>query len=169
MPTATAIAVLLNPRDPVRSGKLLKDVENAAIPLGLQLHVLRAGDDAEIEAAFAGFAQLKAGVLVIGADAFFNGKSQKLAQMSQLYAVPAIYQYEEFVEAGGLMSYGGSIKESYRWAGIYAGRILKGEKPSDLPVQQSTTVELMVNLKAAKMLDVVVPLSLLGRADRIIE
>lgn len=169
LPSATAFAVLLNPRDPLRYGKLLEDVQTAAGPLGLKLHVLRAGDDAEIESAFAGFAELKAGAMVIGADAFFNGKSETLAKTSQRYAVPAIYQYEEFVEAGGLISYGGSIKESYRWAGIYAGRILKGEKPSDLPVQQSTTVELMINLKSAKTLGVAVPLSLLGRADRIIE
>lgn len=169
MPAATAVALLLNPSDPVRAATLLKDVQAAAAPFGLQLHVLRAGTDAEVEAAFAGFPQLKAGVLVIGADAFFNGKSRLLAELSQRYAVPAIYQYEEFASAGGLMSYGGSIKQSYRWAGIYAGRILKGAKPADLPVQQSTTVELIVNLKAAKALGVTVPLSLLGRADRIIE
>jgi putative ABC transport system substrate-binding protein len=169
MPAATAVALLLNPSDPVRAETLLKDVRAAAAPFGLQLHVLRAGNDAEIEAAFAGFQQLKAGVLVIGADAFFNGKSRLLAELSQRHAVPAIYQYEEFASAGGLMSYGGSIKESYRWAGIYAGRILKGARPADLPVQQSTKVELIVNLKAAKALGVTVPLSLLGRADQIIE
>ena len=131
--------------------------------------MLRAVTDAEIDAAFARFAQLKAGVLVIGADALFNGKSQQLAELSLHYSVPVIYQYNGFANAGGLMSYGGSIKESYRWAGIYAGRILKGAKPADLPVQQSTTVELIVNLKTAKALGIAVPLSLLGRADQIIE
>jgi putative ABC transport system substrate-binding protein len=169
MPAATAVAFLVNPNDPSRAETLTKDAQAAAVPLGLRLHVLRAGTDAEIDAAFAGFAQLKAGVLVIGADALFNGKSQLLAELSLRYAVPAIYQYNEFANAGGLMSYGGSIKESYRWAGVYAGRILKGAKPADLPVQQSTTVELIVNLKTAKALGITVPLSLLGRADQIIE
>jgi putative ABC transport system substrate-binding protein len=169
MPAATAVAFLVNPSDPLRAETLTKDAQAAAVPLGLRLHVLRAVTDAEIDAAFARFAQLKAGVLVIGADALFNGKSQLLAELSLRYSVPAIYQYNEFANAGGLMSYGGSIKESYRWAGVYAGRILKGAKPADLPVQQSTTVELIVNLKAAKALGITVPLSLLGRADQIIE
>jgi putative tryptophan/tyrosine transport system substrate-binding protein len=169
MPSATLIALLVNPKDPGRVEILLKDVEAAATHLGLQLHVLRAGTEAEIEAALAGFSQLKAGALVIGADAFFNAKSKLLAELSLRHAVPAIYEYTEFTEAGGLMSYGGNIRESYRWAGIYAGRILKGEKPADLPVQRSTTVELIVNLKTAKALGITVPLSLLGRADLIIE
>jgi putative ABC transport system substrate-binding protein len=169
MPAATDVALLLNPSDPVRAEKMLSDAQAAAVPLGLRLHVLRASTDPDIEAAFAGFSQLKAGVLVVGADAFFNGKSRLLAELSLRYAVPAIYQYPEFTAAGGLMSYGGSIKESYRWAGIYAGRILKGDKPADLPVQQSTGVELIVNLKTAKAFGIAVPLSLLGRADQVIE
>jgi putative ABC transport system substrate-binding protein len=169
MPAATSVAFLVNPNDPVRAETLLRDAQAAVVPLGLQFHVLRAGTDAEIDAAFARFAQLKAGVLVIGADALFNSKSQRLAELSLRYAVPAIYQYNEFANAGGLISYGGSIKESYRWAGIYAGRILKGAKPADLPVQQSTKVELIVNLKTAKALGITVPISLLGRADEVIE
>jgi len=169
MPAATAVAFLVNPSDPSRAETLTADAKAAATPLGLRLHVLRAVTDTEIKAAFAGFADLKAGVLVIGADALFNGKSQLLAELALRYAVPAIYQYNEFATAGGLMSYGGSIKESYRWAGIYTGRVLKGAKPADLPVQQSTKVELIVNLKTAKTLGVIVPLSLLGRADQIIE
>jgi len=169
MPAATAVAFLVNPNDPSRAERLTKDAQAAAVPLGLRLHVLRAFTDAEIDAAFAGFTLLKAGVLVIGADALFNGKSKLLAELSLRYSVPAIYQYNEFANAGGLMSYGGSIKESYRWAGIYAGRILKGAKPADLPVQQSTTVELIVNLRTAKALGITVPISLLGRADQIIE
>jgi putative ABC transport system substrate-binding protein len=169
VPAATSVALLVNPNDPSRAETLLSGARAAAIPLGLQLHLLRAGTDAEIDAAFAGFAQLKAGVLVIGADALFNGKSQLLADLSLRYSVPVIYQYPEFTNAGGLISYGGSITESYRWAGIYAGRILKGAKPADLPVQQSTTVELIVNLKTAKALGITVPLALLGRADQIIE
>ena len=122
-----------------------------------------------MEATFAGFASLAAGVLTIGTDAFFNGRTAQLAQLAVRYAVPAIYQYDEFAENGGLMSYGGSIKDAYRIAGVYAGRILKGDKPADLPVQQSTKVELIVNLKTAKTLGITVPLSLLGRADQIIE
>ena len=169
MPAATLIALLVNTSDPARAKRLVEEVQAAAVHLGLQLHILRAGTEAEIEAAFAGFAQLKAGALVIGADAFYNAKSRLLAELSLRYAVPAIYEYSEFTNAGGLMSYGGNIKESYRWAGIYAGRILKGAKPADLPVQQSTTVELIVNLKTAKALGVTVPLSLLGRADVVIE
>jgi putative ABC transport system substrate-binding protein len=169
MPTATSVAFLVNPRNVSRAETLTRDAQAAAVPLGLKVHVLPAFTDAEIDAAFAGFAQLKAGVLVIGADALFNSKSQLLAELSLRYAVPAIYQYIEFADAGGLLSYGGSIKESYRWAGIYTGRILKGERPGDLPVQQSTTVELIVNLKTAKALGIPVPLPLLGRADKVIE
>jgi putative ABC transport system substrate-binding protein len=169
MPAATAVAFLVNPSNVSRAETLTKDAQAAAGPLGLRLDVLRAGTDAEIAAAFAGFAELKAGVLVIGADALFNGKSKLLAELSLRYAVPAIYQYAEFTDAGGLISYGGSIRESYRWAGVYAGRILKGVKPAELPVQQSIKVELIVNLKTAKALGVTVPLALLGRADQVIE
>src|SRR5258708_24771801 len=169
MPAATSLAFLVNPSDSMRAGTLLRDAQAAAVRLGLQLLVLRASTDAEIEAAFAGFAQLKAGVLVIGADAFFNAKSQLLAELSLRYAVPSIYETSEFAYAGSLMSYGGNIKESYRWAGIYTGRILKGDKPADLPVQRVTKVELIVNLKTAKALGLTVPLSLLGRADEVIE
>jgi putative ABC transport system substrate-binding protein len=169
MPAAIVVALLVNPSDPARAETLSGEVQAAADHLGLQLHILRAGTEPEIETALAGFAQLKAGALVIGGDAFFNSRSKLLAELSLRYAVPAIYEYSEFTNAGGLMSYGGSIKESYRWAGIYAGRILKGAKPADLPVQQSTTVELIVNLKTAKALGITVPLSLLGRADQIIE
>lgn len=169
MPAAIGVALLVNPSDPARAEMLSKEVQAAADHLGIQLHILRAGTDPEIETAFAGFAQLKAGVLVIGGDAFFNSRSKLLAELSSRYAVPAIYEYREFTDAGGLMSYSGSINESYRWAGIYTGRILKGAKPADLPVQRSTTVELIVNLKTAKALGITVPLSLLGRADAVIE
>jgi len=169
MPAATVVTLLVNPSDPARAEMLSGEVQAAADHLGLQLHILRAGTEPEIETAFAGFAQLKAGVLVIGGDAFFNSRSKLLAELSLRYAVPAIYEYSEFTNAGGLMSYSGSINESYRWAGIYTGRILKGAKPADLPVQRSTTVELIVNLKTAKALGVTVPLSLLGRADVVIE
>jgi len=169
MPTATVIGLLLNPSDPGRSQRLIEEEEAAAAHLGLKLQILRASTEAEIEAAFAGFAQRKTGPLVIGADAFYNAKSRLLAELSLRYVVPAIYEYTAFTNAGGLMSYGGNIKESYRWAGIYTGRILKGAKPADLPVQRSTTVEMIVNLKTAKALGLTVPLSLLGRADVVIE
>jgi putative tryptophan/tyrosine transport system substrate-binding protein len=169
MPAATLIGLLVNPSDPGRSQRLIEEEQAAAAHLGLKLHILRAGTEAEIEAAFAGFAQLKAGPLVIGSDGFYNAKSRLLAELSLRSGVPAIYEYSEFANAGGLMSYSGNIKESYRWAGIYTGRILKGAKPADLPVQRSTTVELIVNLKTAKALGLSVPLSLLGRADVVIE
>jgi ABC-type uncharacterized transport system substrate-binding protein len=169
MPDATTVALLVNPNDPGRAEALTKEVQAAAAHLGLQLDILRAASEPEVVAAFAGFARLKAGVLVIGGDAFFNSKSKLLAELSLLHSVPAIFEYNEFTNAGGLMSYGGGIKESYRWAGVYAGRILKGAKPADLPVQRSSTVELIVNLKTAKALSITVPLSLLGRADEIIE
>ena len=169
MPAAIAVALLVNPTDPARAETLSKETQAAANHLGIELHILRASTDPENETAFAGFAQLKAGVLVIGGDAFFNSRSKLLGDLSSRYAVPAIYEYREFTNAGGLMSYSGSIIESYRWAGIYTGRILKGAKPADLPVQRSTTVELIVNLKTAKALGITVPLSLLGRADEVIE
>jgi putative tryptophan/tyrosine transport system substrate-binding protein len=169
IPSATVVALLVNASDPMRAETLSRESQAAVRPLGLQLEILRAGTDAEIEGAFAGFAKLKAGVLVIGADGFFSARSVLLARLAMRYAVPAIYQNNEFTNAGGLMSYGGSLKDSYRWAGIYTGRILKGEKPADLPVQQSITVELIINLKTAKTLGLTVPLALLGRADQIIE
>jgi putative tryptophan/tyrosine transport system substrate-binding protein len=168
MPTATALALLINPTNP-QDEIISKAAQTAALALGLQLHVLYASTDEEIEAAFSGFSALKAGVLTIGTDAFFNGRTVRLAALATRYSVPTIYQYDEFTAAGGLMSYGGSVKDSYHLAGVYTGRILKGEKPADLPVQQSTKVELLVNLNAAKALGVTVPLSLLGRADQVIE
>src|SRR5262249_15332243 len=169
MPAATDMALLVNPKDPARADKITADVEAASIHLGLKLHVLRAGTEADIDAAIAGLAETGAGALVVGADAFYNANAGRIAEASLRHKVPTIYEYTEFTEAGGLMSYGGDIKESYRWAGIYAGRILKGAKPADLPVQQSTTLPLIVNLKTAKALGLAGPLSFLGRADTIIE
>jgi putative ABC transport system substrate-binding protein len=168
MPSATAVALLINPKNP-QADAVLKTMQAAALSIGLKLPVLRASSDAEIEAAFKGFALLKAGVLTIGTDTLFNGRTDELASLAVRYAVPTIYQYSQFTANGGLMSYGGSIEDAYRNAGILVGRILKGDKPSDLPVQQSTKVQLIVNLKAAKALGITVPLSLLGRADELIE
>jgi putative tryptophan/tyrosine transport system substrate-binding protein len=168
-PGATDVALMINPRDPARAEKLLAETQAAAKQFEIQLRVISAGNEAEMESAFKSLAQFKTAALVVGADAYYNSKSQLLAELSLRYAVPTIYEYTEFVRAGGLMSYSGNIKESYRWAGIYAGRILRGEKPGDLPVQQSTTVELLVNLKTAKALGVTIPQTLLARADEIIE
>jgi putative ABC transport system substrate-binding protein len=168
MPNATAVALLINPKNP-QTDAVLKNMQTAARSLGLQLHVLQASSEAEMEAAFVSFASLKAGILTIGTDTLFNGLTEELASLAVRYAVPTIYQYNQFTQNGGLMSYGGSIEDAYHAAGILAGRILKGDKPADLPVQQSTKVRLIVNLKAARALGITVPLSMLGRADEIIE
>jgi putative ABC transport system substrate-binding protein len=168
LPANKVVALLVNPGNP-QGETVIKSTQAAAVGLGLELKVLKAGTDADMETAFTGFAATGAGVLIIGTDGFFNGKTAQLARLSVRHAVPSIYQYDDFADNGGLMSYGGSIKDAYRTAGLYAGRILKGEKPGDLPVQQSTKVELILNLKTAKALGINVPLSLLGRADQIIE
>jgi putative tryptophan/tyrosine transport system substrate-binding protein len=168
IPAAALVALLVNSAYP-SADTIVKDVQAAALAGGLQLHILRASTEAEIEAAFADFSQLKAGVLIIGTDPFFNGQSERLAMLALRYAIPTIYQTREFTRAGGLVSYGGSVKDSYRLAGVYAGKILKGDKPADLPVQQSTMVELIINLKTAKTLGLTIPVSLLGRAEELIE
>ncbi len=168
IPAATDVALLVNPTNP-SAETLSKALLAAALTHGLQLHVLRASTEPEIDIAFTSYVERRASVLVIGTDAFFNGQSKQLAELALRHSVPAIYQYGDFTAAGGLMSYGGSIKDLYRLAGIYTGRILKGEKPSDLPVQQSSKVELIVNLKAAKVLGLTIPPALLARADEVIE
>ena len=156
VPTATIIALLVNPTNP-NAETLSRDVQAAARTLGLQLHVLHASTERDFDTVFATLVQLRAGGLVIGADAFFNSRSEQLAALALRHAVPTIYQYREFAAAGGLMSYGGSITDQYRLVGVYTGRILKGEKPADLPVQQATKVELIINLKTAKALGLTVP------------
>ena len=168
VPTASTIALLLNPTNTVAETQT-KDLQAAARTLGLELHVLHATTEREFEPAFADLMRLRAGGLVIGTDGFLVSSSEQLAALTLRHAVPAIFQYRAFVEAGGLMSYGGSVTDSYRLSGIYSGRILKGEKPADLPVQQATKVELILNLKTAKALGLTVPLPLLGRADEVIE
>jgi ABC-type uncharacterized transport system substrate-binding protein len=168
IPTATIVGLLVNPTNPA-AWILSRDLEAAARTLGLRLDMLHASTDRDIDDAFATLVQRRASALVIVPDAFLTSRSEQLGALTLRHAVPTIYQYQEFVAAGGLMSYGGSFRDAYRWVGNYSGRILKGEKPADLPVQQSTKVELIINLKTAKALGLTVPLSLLGRADEVIE
>jgi putative ABC transport system substrate-binding protein len=169
VPTTTVFGLLVNPTFFVQSEILSRDVQAAARSVGLEIVVLRASTERDLDAVFASLSQLRVGALVVGADAFFNSRSEQLAALALRYAVPSIYQYRPFAAAGGLMSYGGNIAESYRQVGVYVGRILKGEKPADLPVQQFTKVELILNLKTARALGLTVPLTLLGRADEVIE
>src|SRR5262249_40242122 len=162
-PGATTFALLVNPANPL-AATVSNDLQAVADPLGVRLHVLHARTEADFEAAFAMAAQLRVAALVIGsADPWFGSHAAQLGALALRHRVPAIYFQREFA-AGGLMSYGGSITETYRLAGLYAGRILKGEKPADLPVVQSTKVELILNLKTAKALGITVPLPLSGRA-----
>jgi putative tryptophan/tyrosine transport system substrate-binding protein len=169
VPAATIIALLVNPASPALAETYARDLQAAASTLGLQLHVLHASTERDFDTVFATLVQLRAGALVIGPDTFFYARSEQLAALALRHAIPAIFQYRAFAAAGGLMSYGSSNTEFYRLVGIYAGRILKGEKPGDLPVRQSTKVELIINLKTAKALGLTVPLTLLGRADEVIE
>jgi putative ABC transport system substrate-binding protein len=168
LPKGGAIAALVNPTFP-SSDIQARDLQAAASTLGLRLHILHASTEREINTAFANLARLQASGLVIGNDPFFTSWSEQLAALALRHAVPAIYEFRAFVAAGGLMSYGPRIADLYRLVGVYTGRILKGEKPADLPVQQSTSVELIINLKTAKALGLTVPLPLLGRADEVIE
>jgi putative ABC transport system substrate-binding protein len=169
IPTATIIALLINPNNPRTAEDFLRALHLAASTLGLQLHVLQASTEQDFDRVFAALAQLRADALVIMPDVFFNSRIEQLAKLSLRHAMPAIYQYRPFVAAGGLISYGSDETEYYRMVGTYTGKILKGMKPADLPVVQSTKVELLINLKTAKALGINVPLSLLGRADEVIE
>jgi putative ABC transport system substrate-binding protein len=169
IPTASTIAFLHNPTNRTLAGPITSDAQAAARNLGFKLHVLQASTEHEIDDAFATLAQLRLDGLVIGPDVFFTIRSKQLAALTLQHAVPAIYHYRGFAAAGGLMSYGVNLADAYRLEGVYVGRILKGEKPADLPVQQATKVELIVNLKTAKALGITVPLPLSGRADEVIE
>jgi putative ABC transport system substrate-binding protein len=168
VPGASAVGVLFNP-DTRGSENRLSELYAAARTLGLQLHILHASNERDFDTIFASLGQLKIGALAIGADAFFNSRSEQLAALALRYAVPTIYQFREFVAAGGLVSYGGSLTDAHRLVGVYTGRILKGEKPADLPVQQVTKVELIINLRTAKTFGIAVPPTLLARADEVIE
>jgi putative ABC transport system substrate-binding protein len=168
VPAATTIPVLVNPTGR-NAGALSSDMQAAARTLGVQLHVLHASTERDFDTVFATLAQLRAGALLINASLFSNIRSKQLATLTVRHAVPAIYQFREFAAAGGLMSYGSSITDSFRLVGIYTGRILKGDKPADLPVQQATRVELIINMKTAKAFGLTIPETLLGRADEVIE
>jgi putative ABC transport system substrate-binding protein len=168
LPAATLIGVLVNPTHP-QTEAVLKDLHAAANTLGLQLHVLNASTERDFDVAFASLVQLRASALVMAPDGFFLSRSEQLAALAVRNAVPTIFQDRAFVAAGGLMSYGGSTADSYRVARVYTGRILKGEKPADLPVQQVTKLELIINLKVANALGLTVPLTLRARADEVIE
>jgi ABC-type uncharacterized transport system substrate-binding protein len=168
VPGASAVGVLFNPDTPGSENRL-SELHAAARTLGLQLHVLHANNERDFDAIFASLGPLRIGALAIGADAFFNSRSEQLATLALRHAVPTIYQFREFVAAGGLVSYGGSLTDAHRLVGVYTGRILRGEKPADLPVQQVTKVELIINLRTAKTFGIAVPPTLLARADELIE
>ena len=168
IPVERVLGLLVNPANPLAE-TVTTDVQAAAASLGLELKVMHARSDIDIDTVFSSLPGMRVGGLVIGTDPFFTNRSEKLGAMSLRLAIAAIYQYRAFTAAGGVMSYGGSITDSYSHAGRYVARILKGEKPGELPVQLSTKVELFLNLKSAKTLGLNVPLSLLARADEVIE
>jgi putative ABC transport system substrate-binding protein len=169
IPAASVIALLINPTDPASSEPQIDAVLSAAHSLGLELHILNASAEHDFDGVFANLIQLGVSGLVISGDAFLVSRSRQLAALAVHHAVPVVGEYREFVAAGGLASYGGGIADAYRITGLYAGRVLKGEKPADLPVQQATKVELYINLKTAKALGISVPIPILGRADEVIE
>jgi putative ABC transport system substrate-binding protein len=168
VPTLATIALLMNPSNPAH-GPLLKDVQEAVHTLGLQLHVQNATVEQDLDTSFTTLVQSQARALLVGNDSSFTIRREQLAALAARHAVPAIYPLREFPAAGGLMSYGPPLSEIYRQVGIYAGRILKGEKPADLPVQQTTKLELVINLRAAKALGLEIPPKVLALADEVIE
>src|SRR5467141_961954 len=168
VPQAGVIALLVNPNN-ANAERVIRDVQEAARTKGLQLHVLKASSESEIDAAFASLVQLHAGALVVGADPFLSTRRERLVALASRHAVPTIYAWREFAASGGLISYGSSLTAAFRLVGAYAGKILKGTKPSDLPVEQPTKYELVINLKTAKALGRTVPPSILARADEVIE
>jgi putative ABC transport system substrate-binding protein len=167
LPRATVVGLLADPTNP--ASDISESVQEAARNLGLQLHVLHASTERDFDTVFAALTQLRAGGLVIGSALTFTTRSEQLAALTLRHAVPTIFQFREFVAAGGLMSYGGDVLDAHRQVGVYTGRILKGERPADLPVQQSTKVQLFINLKTAKALGIAIPATLLARADEVIE
>jgi ABC-type uncharacterized transport system substrate-binding protein len=168
IPAAKIAGLLVNPKGP-NAETLSKEVQAAAERLGIKLHLLHASAEGDFEPVFATLRKLEGGALVIGTDPLFNVGSELLAALAIRYAMPTIYQYRAFAAAGGLLSYGGSSTEPFRQVGIYTGRVLKGEKPAELPIQQSSKVELIINLKTAKALGLNIPTPIIGRADEVIE
>jgi putative tryptophan/tyrosine transport system substrate-binding protein len=168
VPTTRSIGLLIDPASPFNE-RLSTDTQTAASALGLELHVLHASTERDFDTVFESLVQMRAGALVINNDAFFLSRIEQLAALTVRHAVPTISAYREFIAAGGLMSYGGSLTDAYRLTGVYAGQILKGQKPADLPVQQATKVELFINLNTAKALGLTVPQSLRATADDVIE
>ena len=169
VPAARVMALLVNPANPGLAETNSNSVLSAANTLGLELHVLEANTEHDFDGVFAKLTQLRAAGLVIGGDPFFTARQEQLAALAVHHAMPAVYENREFAAAGGLMSYGGSIADAFRLVGIYTGRILKGEKPAELPVQREAKVELYINLKSAKALGITIPIPVLGRADEVIE
>jgi ABC-type uncharacterized transport system substrate-binding protein len=168
VPQTTLIALLVNPND-ANAKPFVREVQEAGRTKGVQLPILKASNESEIDAAFASLVELHAGALIVVPDAFFSSRREQIVALASRHAVPAIYHLRELAAVGGLISYGVSLTANFRQAGIYAGRILKGAKPADLPVQQPTTFELVINLKTAKALGLTIPQSLLARATEVIE
>jgi putative ABC transport system substrate-binding protein len=169
LPAATRVAVLTNPTDPIRVETIMSEVNTAAGAVGLQVQAVSASTSREIDAAFATLAAAPPDALFVGPDPFFYGRRGQLALHAARHAIPASYAIRDYAEAGGLMSYGANLTDAYRQVGVYAGRILKGAKPADLPVQQSTKIELVINLQAARTIGLDVPAQLLAAADEVIE
>jgi putative ABC transport system substrate-binding protein len=169
LPTVRTMALLIDPTDSSTAKATISDVTTAAHGLGLQLHILQASSESDFEGVFAKLSQLGVGGLVVAGGPFFVSHREQLAALALRHAMPVAFQHREFTAAGGLLSYGSDITDSYRLTGLYTGRILKGDKPADLPVQQATKVEMYINLKTAKALGITVPLPLSGRADEVIE
>jgi ABC-type uncharacterized transport system substrate-binding protein len=168
VPQAGVIALLVNPTN-ATAERVMRDAQEAARAKGVELHILKAGTEGDVEAAFAILVQLHAGGLVVSTDPFFNTRRAQLIALAARHAVPVIYDTREFAAAGGLITYGPSLPATFLQVGLYVGKILKGAKPADLPVQQPTTFELVINLKTAKALGLTIPQSILGRADEVIE
>jgi putative tryptophan/tyrosine transport system substrate-binding protein len=168
VPNVAAVAALINQNNP-QADIQVQELQGAARTLGLQVEVFKASSPSEIDTAFANMVQKRAGAVIVAGDAFFNSRKEQFVVLTARHALPAIFTFREFPAAGGLMSYGTSLADGYRQTGVYAGRILKGEKPAEIPVQQAVKVELVINLQTAKTLGISIPLPLLGRADEVIE